>query len=157
VKSGAPWNRILAVMTRRGEEEDEERAAAATSPIFCVARNRDRETAQVFAFQELLARTVCKLQKGNLTDSLLCLIIGKQVSGSSRVSMHSFRKSSNFAFSDCAEILVVAVVYVRWIFSSSGTQLICNSAFVLRAMVSFSQCREEDEINILVLVRLIFQ
>jgi hypothetical protein len=87
----------------------------------------------------------------------LCLIIGKQVSGSSRVSMHSFRKSSNFGFSNCAEILLVAVVYVRWMFSSSGTKLICNSAFVLRAMVSFSQCREEDEINILVLVRLIFQ
>jgi hypothetical protein len=87
----------------------------------------------------------------------LCLIIGKQVSGSSRVSMHSFRKSSNFGFSNCAEILLVAVVYVRWMFSSSGTKLICNSAFVLRAKVSFSQCREEDEINILVLVRLIFQ
>jgi len=41
VKSGAPGNRMLAVMTRRGEEEDEE-GAAATSPIFCVARNRDR-------------------------------------------------------------------------------------------------------------------
>jgi hypothetical protein len=41
VKSGAPGNRILAVMTRRGGEEDEE-GAAATSPIFCVARNRDR-------------------------------------------------------------------------------------------------------------------
>ncbi len=154
------------------KKEDEE-GAAATSPIFCVARNRDRETAQVFAFQELLARTVCKLQKGNFTDSSfspvagdvkfssrkisLCLIIGKQVSGSSRVSMHSFRKSSKFAFSNCAEILVVAVVYVWWIFSSSGTKLICNSAFVLRAMVSFFRCREEDEINILVLVRLIFQ
>jgi len=40
----------VAVMMRRGEEEDEEGAAAATSSIFCVARNRDRETAQVFAF-----------------------------------------------------------------------------------------------------------
>ncbi|KAH9559383.1 hypothetical protein CY35_06G055100 [Sphagnum magellanicum] len=32
----------VAVMMRRGEEEDEEGAAAATSPIFCVARNRER-------------------------------------------------------------------------------------------------------------------
>jgi hypothetical protein len=59
-------------MMRRGEEEDEEGAAAATSPIFCVARNRDRETAQVFAFQELLARTLCKLQKGNFV--LFCSV-----------------------------------------------------------------------------------
>jgi hypothetical protein len=62
----------VAVMMRRGEEEDEEGAVATTSSIFYVARNRDQETAHVFAFQELFARTLCKLQKGNFV--LFCSV-----------------------------------------------------------------------------------